>query len=119
MNQIEKAIEHLKENPHLIEEFATQYDAVVPKRVVKFIEEVQLLHVVEYELEIPTHVGRDDKSVRAYIQEHADEVMGALDEKVDNGDWAVVGYAESTGYIDMVLTTERGEKQKEKGLGRM
>lgn len=119
MNQIEKAIEHLKENPHLIEEFATQYDAVVPKRVVIFTEEVRIPHFVEHELEIPTDVGQDEKSVRAYIQEHADEVMGALDEKVDNEDWSHVEWAESTGYIDMVLTTERGEKQTHKNLGRM
>ncbi len=119
MNQIEKAIEHLKENPHLIEEFAKQYDAVVPKRVVKFSEEVRMPHFVEYELEIPSHVGQDRESVRAYIAEHTDKVREALEEDAQNGDWSHVEWAECTGDIQMELTMQRGERRTYDDLGMM
>ncbi len=119
MNQIEKAIEHLKENPHLIETFATQYDAVVPKRVVKFTEEVRLPHFVEYELEIPADIGQDEQSVRTYIQDRADKVIEALEEKVSNEDWGYTEYAECTGDIQMELRMQRGERRTYDDLGMM
>jgi hypothetical protein len=119
MNQIEKAIEHLKENPHLIEAFAEQYDAVVPKRVVKFSEEVRMPHYVEYELEIPADVGQDEQSIRAYIQDRADRVIEALEERARNEDWAHVEWAECTGDIQMELTMQRGERRTYEDLGMM
>jgi hypothetical protein len=119
MNQLEKAIEHLKENPHLIEAFATQYDAVVPTRVVTFTEEVTVPHFVSYELEIPSHVGQDEDSVRAYIAEHVDNVRQALEEDAQNGDWSDVDWAECTGDITMELTMQRGERKTFDDLGRM
>lgn len=119
MNQIEKAIEHLKENPHLIEEFAKQYDAVVPKRVVKFSEEVRVPHYVEYELEIPAHVGQDISDVRSYIRDNSQKVHDGLDEKVSNEEWAYTEWAVESNEIDMVMYTERGEKRTHDDLGMM
>jgi hypothetical protein len=119
MNQLEKAIEHLKENPHLIEAFATQYDAVVPKRVVEFVEEVRIPHFVSYELEIPSNVGQDEQSVRAYIAEHTDKVREALEEDAQNGNWSHSEWPECTGDITMELTSVRGERKTFDDLGRM
>ena len=119
MNQLEKAIEHLKENPHLIETFATQYDAVVPKRVVTFTEEVRVPHYVSYNLEIPADVGQDEESVRAYIRDRSDKVREALEERVSNEDWAHSEWPECTGNIEMELTSVRGEKRTFKQLGMM
>lgn len=119
MNQLEKAIEHLKENPHLIETFATQYDAVVPTRVVTFTEEVRVPHYVSYNLEIPADIGQDEDSVRAYIRDRADMVREALEERVSNEDWSHVEWAECAGDIEMELTTKRGEKRTFKQLGMM
>ena len=119
MNQIEKAIEHLKENPHLIDEFAKQYDAVEIKRVVTFTEEVRVPHFVEYELEIPAFIGQDEQSVRNYIQNHADRVRAALEEKVSNDDWSHTEWPECTGDIQMELTMQRGERRTYDDLGRM
>lgn len=119
MNQLEKAIEHLKENPHLIEAFAKQYDAVVPIRVVTFTEEVRVPHFVEYELEIPADVGQDEVSVRKYIREHADKVREELEEKASNEKWSHTEWAECTGDIQMELTMQRGERRTFDNLGRM
>jgi len=119
MNQLEKAIEHLKENPHLVEELAKQYDAVATERVVKFTEEVRMPHFVEYELEIPAFIGQDEQSVRHYIQNHADRVRAALEEKVSNDDWSHTEWPECTGDIQMELTMERGERRTHDDLGRM
>ena len=119
MNQIEKAIEHLKENPHLIEEFAKQYDAVVPKRVVTFSEQVRVSHFVEYELEIPADIGQDEDSVRNYIRERADKVREALEEKASDEQWVYTEYAECTGDIQMELAMQRGERRTYDDLGRM
>ena len=119
MNQIEKAIEHLKENPHLIEEFAKQYDAVVPKRVVTFTEEVRITHYVEYELEIPADVGQDEQSVRAYIQDRADNVREALEEMASNEDWSHAEWPECAGDIEMELRMQRGERRTYDNLGIM
>jgi hypothetical protein len=119
MNEIEKAIEHLRENPHLVYEFARQYDAVVPKRVVTFTEEARVPHYVEYKLEIPADVGQDRESVLNYIRDHTDEVKGALEEKVSNEDWSNVEWPECTGDIQVELTSVRGEKKTFDDLGRM
>lgn len=119
MNQLEKAIEHLKENPHLIETFATQYDAVVPTRVVTFTEEVNIPHYVSYNLEIPADVGQDEDSVRAYIRDRADMVREMLDERVANEDWSHTEWAVESDNIEMELTSVRGEKRTFKQLGRM
>jgi hypothetical protein len=119
MNQLEKAIEHLKENPHLIEAFAKQYDAVVPKRVVKFTEEVRVANYVEYELEIPADIGQDEESVRAYIQDRADKVREALEEKASNEEWVYTESADCTGYIEMELVVQRGERRTYDDLGEM
>ena len=119
MNQIEKAIEHLKENPHLIEKLAKQYDAVVPKRVVKFSEEVRVPHYVEYELEIPADIGQDEESVRAYIRDRADRVRDELVRKVEDEDWSYSEWPVYSESIDMVLTTERGERRTHNDLGMM
>ncbi len=119
MNQLEKAIEHLKENPHLIETFATQYDAVVPKRVVSFSEAVRVMHFVTYELEIPADIGQDKESVRNYIQDRADVVRNALEEKASNEDWSQSEWAECTGDIQMELTMEKGERRTFDDLGLM
>lgn len=119
MNQLEKAIEHLKENPHLIEAFAKQYDAVVPIRVVEFVEEVRIPHYVKYELEIPSNVGQDEESVRNYIRDHADKVREALEQKASDEDWAHTDWPECTGDITMELTMQRGERRTFDDLGRM
>ena len=119
MNQIEKAIEHLKENPHLTEEFAKQYDAVVPNRVVTFTEEVRISHYVSYNLEIPADIGQDEDSVRNYIRDRADKVREALEEKVSNEDWAHAEWPQCTDNIEMELTTKRGEKRTFEQLGMM
>lgn len=119
MNQLEKAIEHLKENPHLIEAFATQYDAVVPKRVVTFTEAVTVPHFVSYELEIPADIGQDEDSVRAYITEHADNVRQKLEQKASDEDWCHIEWAECTGNIQMELTMQRSERRTYDDLGLM
>lgn len=119
MNQLEKAIEHLKENPHLIETFATQYDAVVPTRVVTFTEEVRISQYVSYNLEIPADVGQDEVSVRKYIRDHADKVREELEEKVSYEEWSHSDWPQCTDNIEMELTTKRGEKRTFKQLGMM
>jgi len=119
MNQFEKAIQHLKENPHLIEEFAKQYDAVVPYRVVKFTEAVTVPHYVEYEIEIPADVGQDRESVRNYIRNYANKVREELEQKASNEDWSHIEWAECTGHIEMELRMQRGERRTFDDLGLM